>query len=134
MRQRQRLGEIIVEVQRARQGAGDLRDLDRVGEARAVMVALVGYEDLCLVGETPEGGGMDDAVAVALEFGAGGRRGLREQPPARGPGIGGIGRAERTIGRGGYRLQGGPLSTRIEGAVARTYILAGSQGKRHGFS
>ena len=39
--QRDRLGEILVAAQRARQGARDLRHLDRVGQPRAVVVALV---------------------------------------------------------------------------------------------
>ena len=53
--------------QRLGERARDLRDLDRVGQARAEMVALVVDEHLRLVGEAAEGGGMDDAVAVALE-------------------------------------------------------------------
>ena len=67
MRERQRLGEVLVEPQRARQRAGDLRHLDRMREPRAVMVALVRHEDLRLVLEPPERGRMDDPVAVALE-------------------------------------------------------------------
>ena len=39
--QRHRLGEILVAAQRARQRAGDLRHLDRMGQPRAVVVALV---------------------------------------------------------------------------------------------
>ena len=50
--------------------ARDLGDLDRMGEARAVIIALVLDEDLGLVLEAAEGGGMDDAVAVALVTGA----------------------------------------------------------------
>ena len=49
MDQRYRLGEILVAAQRARQGAGDLRHLDRVGEPGAVVIALVGDEHLRLV-------------------------------------------------------------------------------------
>ena len=74
--QRQRLGEILVEAQQAGDGAGDLRHLQGVGEARAVVVALVEHEHLRLVGEAPEGGGMHDAVAVALEGRAHGAGGL----------------------------------------------------------
>ncbi len=73
--QRQRLGEILVERQRAGDAARDLRHLEAVGEPRAVMVALVIDEDLGLVLQAAEGGGMDDAVAVALERRA--RRALR---------------------------------------------------------
>ena len=69
--ERQRLGQILVEPQRAADRAGDLRDLQAVGQARAEVVALVIDEDLGLVFEPAERGGMDDAVAVALEAGAG---------------------------------------------------------------
>ena len=79
--ERDRLGEIVVETQRAGERAGDLGDLDRVGEAGAEMVALVMDEHLRLVGEAAEGGRMDDAVAVALEFGAGRRRRLGVEAP-----------------------------------------------------
>ena len=65
--QRQRLGQVLVEAQLARDGAGDLRHLQRVRQPRAVVVALVEHEHLRLVGEPPEGRRMQDAVAVALE-------------------------------------------------------------------
>ena len=77
--ERDRLGEVVVEPERAGERAGDLRDLDRVGEAGAEMVALVMDEHLRLVGEAAERGRMDDAVAVALEFGAGRRRRLGDE-------------------------------------------------------
>ena len=49
--------------------AGDLRDLEGVGEPRALVV--VGEdEDLRLAGQSAEGGRVEDAVAVALEAGA----------------------------------------------------------------
>src|SRR3546814_12698181 len=60
-----------------------LRHLGRVGQPRAVVIALVVDEDLGLVLQPPEGAGMDDAVAVALKAGA--RRALRlgeVAPPA----------------------------------------------------
>ena len=53
--QRQRLGQVLVEPERARQRAGDLRDLQRVGQPGTVMVALVIDEDLRLVRQPPEG-------------------------------------------------------------------------------
>ena len=71
--QRHRLAEILVEPQRAADGAGDLRHLERMGEPRAVVVALVIDEDLRLVLQPPERRRMDDAVAVALERAAAGR-------------------------------------------------------------
>ena len=52
-----------------RDGGGDLRHLERVGEAGALVV-LGEHEDLGLAGQAPEGGGVQDAVAVALEAGA----------------------------------------------------------------
>src|SRR3974377_1330132 len=48
-------------------GAGNLRHLQRVGQPRAVMIALVVDKHLRLVCQPPECGGMDDAVAVAPE-------------------------------------------------------------------
>ena len=53
---RQRLGQVLVDAKRARDRAGDLRHFEAVGEARAVMIALVIDEDLGLVVEPPEGG------------------------------------------------------------------------------
>ena len=50
--------------------AGDLRHFHGVGEAGAVQVAFVIDEHLGLVDQAPEGVGMDDAIAVALEFAA----------------------------------------------------------------
>ncbi len=64
------LGQRLVQAQRAGDGARDLRHFHRVREARAIEVALVVHEDLRLVDQAPERGGVDDAVAVALEFGA----------------------------------------------------------------
>ena len=53
--ERQGLGEVFVELQRPRQGAGDLRHLERVGEPGAVVVALVVEEDLGLFLQPAEG-------------------------------------------------------------------------------
>ena len=65
--ERQRLGQILVEAERAGERARDLGHLERMGEPRAVMVAFVEHEDLGLVLEAAERGRMDDAVAVAAE-------------------------------------------------------------------
>ncbi len=65
--ERQRLGQILVEPERARERPGDLRDFERVGQAGAVMVALVEHEHLGLVLEPAERGRMDDAVGIAPE-------------------------------------------------------------------
>ena len=56
VRQGERLREILVEAERAGERPGDLAHLDRVGQAGAVVVALVVDEDLRLVLEAPEGG------------------------------------------------------------------------------
>jgi len=77
--QGQGLGQILVQPECAGDGAGDLGDLDRMGKAGAVMIALVIDEDLGLVLETAKGRGMDDAVAVALEGSTGRRFRLRVQ-------------------------------------------------------
>jgi len=92
MRERDRLGEVLVERQGPRQRAGDLSHLDRVRQARAKMVAVERYEDLGLVGEAAEGGRMEHAVAVALELTAGSRRRLGIEPSARARRVAGIGR------------------------------------------
>jgi hypothetical protein len=91
MRQRQSLGQIVVEPQSTRQSAGDLADLNRMREAGAVMIALVGHKNLTLVGKPAKRGGMDDAVAVALKFAARGRGRLRQQPPTAKRGVYGVG-------------------------------------------
>ena len=86
--ERDRLGEVVVEPERARQRPGDLRHLDRMGEPGAEMVALVMDEHLGLVGEAAEGGRVDDAVPVALELACGSataarRRAGRASAPGR---------------------------------------------------
>ena len=54
--ERQRLGEVLVEPERARERAGDLGDLQRMGQPGAEVIALVEDEDLGLVGQPAEGG------------------------------------------------------------------------------
>ena len=63
----QRLGEVFVEAERAGAGAGDLRDLDGVGQAAAEVVGGAAGEDLGLAREAAEGARLHDAFAVALE-------------------------------------------------------------------
>ena len=82
MGERQRLGQVLVEPERAGERAGDLGHFERVGEPGAEMIALVKDEDLRLVGEPAERGRMDDAVAIAAERIAGGRRRLAVEPAA----------------------------------------------------
>ena len=71
VRQRQRLSQILIEPQRARGGACDLRDFDGVREAVAEIIAFHDAdENLSLVLQPPERGRMDDAITVALVNGA----------------------------------------------------------------
>ena len=82
MRQRQSLGEILVEAERTGECPCDLRDFQGVGEPGSEMIALVRDKHLGLMLEAAEGGGVDDAVAIAAEGGAPFARGLRIKPPA----------------------------------------------------
>jgi hypothetical protein len=82
VRQGDGLGQILVEVQRTRDRAGDLGHLQAVGQPRAEVIALMVHEHLGLVFETPEGGGVDDAIAVPLKFIARLGRVLRDAPSA----------------------------------------------------
>jgi iron-sulfur cluster assembly accessory protein len=104
MRKRKRLGEIVVEAERAGKRARDLAHLQRMGEPGTEMVALVRNEDLRLVGEPPEGGAMDDAVAVALKCRARRRMRLRDQPSAASCRIGGVRRARGDASEGGRKV------------------------------
>ena len=67
VRQGDRLGQILVEPKRPGDRAGDLRHLETMGEAGAIMIPLVIDEHLRLVLEPAECGGMDDPVAIPLE-------------------------------------------------------------------
>src|SRR5690606_8424030 len=122
------LDEILVEAHRPGDRAGDLSHLERMREARAVVVAFVVDEDLGLVDEAAEGRGVDDAVAVALELVAigGGRLGI--SPAARFGVVGGV-RGERALPRArGRRWHAGLLlrsersapATRSGGCGSRT--------------
>src|SRR5262249_37118015 len=65
-----RLDEVLVQAQRTRDRARDLRNLERVREARPIEIAFVVHEHLRLVDETAECGRVDHAIAVALELGS----------------------------------------------------------------
>ena len=62
-----RLDEILVERQRARDGRETLRDLERVRQPRAVVVAGRRHEHLRLVLQAAKRLGVDDPVAIALK-------------------------------------------------------------------
>src|SRR5690606_16483498 len=85
--------QVLVEAQHAGDGAADLGNLQRVGEAGAEQVALVVDEDLGLVLQPAEGGAVDDTVAVALEFAAEPRRRLGVAAAAAAGRVGSVGRA-----------------------------------------
>ncbi|CAB5007066.1 unannotated protein [freshwater metagenome] len=114
-----------VEPQRARDAAGHLCHLERVGEARALMI---GREDehLRLPRETAEGRGVKDAVTVAFEAGAD-RIGRLGDPAI-----------TSAVGQGCPRGQRGGLGTFASGAVEqgqrrrcrRRRIVRGADGWR----
>ena len=65
--ERDRLGQLLVEPQHLGDAARDLRDLERVGQPRAVVIAGRREEHLRLVLQPPERLAVDDAIAIALE-------------------------------------------------------------------
>jgi hypothetical protein len=81
--QRDRFHEVFVELQGARDAAGDLRHFEAVRQAGTEQIALVIDEDLRLVFEAPESGRVYDAVPVALEVAAVGRLAVRMKATAR---------------------------------------------------
>jgi len=91
--QRQRFGEIFIQAEGARDRAGNLHNLKRVRETRAVVIAFVIDENLRFVGETPERGRVDDPVAIPPEGipARTGRLGVAPAPALRR--IGGINRS-----------------------------------------
>ena len=64
---RDRLGQVLVQPQRAGHDPGDTGRLERVRQARAEVIASGCHEDLRLVLQTPERLRVHDAVAIALE-------------------------------------------------------------------
>ena len=74
VRERDRLGQILVQSQRPRHAARNLRNFERVREAGAKHVPFMIHEHLGLVFEPAKRGTVDNAVAVALKLGAKRRR------------------------------------------------------------
>src|SRR5258708_28338235 len=62
--------QILVQPQRARDGAADRRYLDRMRQARAQMVAGAVEKNLSLVFQAAESARMNNARTIALKFGA----------------------------------------------------------------
>ena len=77
VRQRDSLGQVLVERERPRDGPAHRGDLDRVRKPGAQMVAGAVEENLRLVLQPPEGAGVDHAGAVALKVRAVGVARLR---------------------------------------------------------
>jgi hypothetical protein len=100
MRESKGFGQVFIEAELPREGPRDLRNFQTVGQARAVMVALVENKDLCLMLEAPKCGRMDDAVTIAAERAAMAARRLIE---AAAPAFGRI----AAIGSGGSRPSDG---------------------------
>ncbi|MNI77794.1 hypothetical protein D3C73_1341160 [compost metagenome] len=86
--------QVLVELQGARQCAGDLGDFDRVSETGAIVIAIGADEDLRLVLEATKGGGVDDAVAVTLELRARQTAIFGKHPP---PGVPRVRRINRPL-------------------------------------
>ena len=82
MHQRERFGQIDVEIECARDGARNLRHFNSVGEPVAEVVGIAAGENLGLGFEAAKSAGVDDAVAVALKVVAVGMRRFREAASA----------------------------------------------------
>ena len=81
--QRYRLHQIFIQSERAGGRAAQLGHFQRVREARAKQVALVVEEHLRFVHQPAKSGGMDNAITVALELGAGRCGQFMKPPPTR---------------------------------------------------
>ena len=115
--ERDRFGELLVQPQHLGDGARDLRDLERVREPRAVVIAGRREEHLRLVLQPPERLAVDDAVAVALKRGAHVvfRRGA--EAPAR---VGALGRLRREdVALARFELLSKACHTTINAEAAR---------------
>src|ERR1700722_19749919 len=66
--QRERLGQIFIQCQNRSHCTRDLRNFDGVGQPVAEMVGDSGWKNLHFILQPAEGAGVDDAIAIALEF------------------------------------------------------------------
>ena len=69
VRERNRLGQVFIQPERARDSAADRCHLDRVGQTRPQMIAGAVQENLRLVFQAAESAGMNDPGPVALKGG-----------------------------------------------------------------
>ena len=83
MPHRKGLDEIFVERQPAGHRPGDARDLKRVGQSAAMVVAVVASKHLRLVGQPAKGRRMHDPVAIPLVGAAMRMHRLRMHPAGR---------------------------------------------------
>jgi hypothetical protein len=67
MRQRERLGQILIEAQQPRNGPRNLSHFNGMGQPRAEMIALMVDKHLRFVLQAAKGGRVDDAVTVPLK-------------------------------------------------------------------
>src|SRR5438067_2151527 len=72
--QRDRLGEVLIQLQGARDVAGDARYFDGMGQAGAEMIASAIEEDLGFVFQPAKRAGVDDPIPVTLIMSAPFRR------------------------------------------------------------
>ena len=107
--------------------ARELRSLQAVGQARAVVVALVIDEDLGLVGQPSERRRVDDAIAVALEGGAEGMARLVMNPPPAVGRVHGEGAEVRLVDGAVQRLHDLSLSELSLGGLSRGALMAASR-------
>ncbi len=82
MGQRHGLGQLRIQPKRSRNRARHLRHFDRMGQAGAVIIALMFDKDLGFMLEPPKGRSVDDPVTIPLETGAEGAFLLRHQSAA----------------------------------------------------
>ena len=122
--ERDRFGQLFVQAQHLGDGARDLRDLERVRETRAVVIAGRRKKDLRLVLQPAKRLGVDDAIAVALKRGADGIFRFGPQPALA---VGALGRGRRENlalaplqAPRGWSCVGGIMSNTSESCAAQT--------------
>ncbi len=82
MHQGQRFYQIFIQPKFRRNGAGDLGNLNRMGQAVAEVIRMPAGKNLRLVLQAAESPRVDHAIAVTLEIAAVGMAGLRVAPSA----------------------------------------------------
>ena len=76
MGKRHRFGNILIQSQGASHRAGNLGNLQRMGQAGAKIIPLMIEKDLCFMFQAAKGHRMNNAVTVALKRAAGEMVGL----------------------------------------------------------